>query len=317
MGVFPVFACMPRENRSSTVSTEQPINGAERNQPLASHSEQGAQDMLLPTLDDGITLLDFDGGRGVPLLQSLVLDHLLLAEGPAFWVDAQGHATTTTLARLSPSPRLLDRIHVDRGFTTYQHYGAIAGLRRAVNQSIRDDTSGKTVWTLGSEETESSLPSLIVVPAIDALYRTADSLSASEAKTLQARAIARIAAYAEGYDVPVLVTRTESDEFTRPVEAAADNHLICEQTAFGPRFIGDEFETMVYPVGNGSYYQTTFAYWQQFLATRAVEVGTELTPASPSTGESDIGTGVTISGSETTATASPLMDAWVSVGGGR
>jgi len=34
--------------------------------------------MLLPQLDDGITLLDVEGGRGVPILQSLVLDHLLL-----------------------------------------------------------------------------------------------------------------------------------------------------------------------------------------------------------------------------------------------
>jgi len=42
--------------------------------------------MLLPQLDDGITLLDVEGGRGVPILQSLVLDHLLLNDGPAFWV---------------------------------------------------------------------------------------------------------------------------------------------------------------------------------------------------------------------------------------
>jgi hypothetical protein len=58
--------------------------------------------MLLPQLDDGITLLDIEGGRGVPMLQSLVLDHLLLHDGPAFWVDANGHATTTTLAQIAP-----------------------------------------------------------------------------------------------------------------------------------------------------------------------------------------------------------------------
>jgi len=40
--------------------------------------------MLLPQLDDGITLLDVEGGRGVLILQSLVLDHLLLNDGPAF-----------------------------------------------------------------------------------------------------------------------------------------------------------------------------------------------------------------------------------------
>jgi len=92
-------------------------------------------------LDDGITLLDVEGGRGVPILQSLVLDHLLLNDGPAFWVDANGHATTATLAQISPSQRLLDRIHVARGFTAYQHYGAVCDLPTAVNKSIRASTA--------------------------------------------------------------------------------------------------------------------------------------------------------------------------------
>jgi len=65
--------------------------------------------MLLPSLKDGVTLLDVEGGRGVLILQSLVLDHLLLHAGPAFWVDANGHATTTTLSQIAPSRRLLDR----------------------------------------------------------------------------------------------------------------------------------------------------------------------------------------------------------------
>jgi hypothetical protein len=59
--------------------------------------------MLLPSVDDGIALLDVDGNRGVPILQSLVLDHLLVHDGPAFWVDANGHATSTTLAQIIPS----------------------------------------------------------------------------------------------------------------------------------------------------------------------------------------------------------------------
>ena len=57
-----------------------------------------------------------------------MLDHLLLHDGPAFWVDANGHATTTVLAQIAPSRRLLDRIHIARGFTAYQHYGAVCNL---------------------------------------------------------------------------------------------------------------------------------------------------------------------------------------------
>jgi len=68
------------------------------------------------------------------------LDHLLLHDGPAFWVDANGHATTTTLAQIAPSQRLLNRIHVTRGFTAYQHYSAVCDLPAAANQSIQEST---------------------------------------------------------------------------------------------------------------------------------------------------------------------------------
>ena len=30
----------------------------------------------------------------------------------------------------------------------------------------------------------------------------------------------------------------------------------------GPRIIADDFETLVYPVDDGAYYQTTFSYWR-------------------------------------------------------
>ena len=117
------------------------MRGADRNRSLADQADPATDEMLLPQLDDGITLLDVEGGRGVPILQSLVLDHLLLHDGPAFWVDANGHATTTTLAQIAPSQRLLNRIHVARGFTAYQHYGAVCDLPTAANKSIRTSTA--------------------------------------------------------------------------------------------------------------------------------------------------------------------------------
>jgi len=116
---------MAEHTPSNRLAADQPTRGADRNQALADQTDPTTEEMLLPQLDDGITLLDVEGGRGVPILQSLVLDHLLLNDGPAFWVDANGHATTATLAQISPSQRLLDRIHVARGFTAYQHYGAV------------------------------------------------------------------------------------------------------------------------------------------------------------------------------------------------
>jgi len=64
----------------------------------------------------------------------------------------------------------------------------------------------------------------------------------------------------------VLVTRTKRNDFTASGVTAADHHLECEQTRMGPRVVGDGFETLVYPVDDGAYYQTTFAYWRQLLA---------------------------------------------------
>ncbi|WP_394338994.1 hypothetical protein [Halorubrum sp. CSM-61] len=308
---------------SNRMAADKPTRGADRNLGLADQGDPATEEMLLPSLDDGITLLDVDGGRGVPILQSLVLDHLLLHDGPAFWVDANGHATTTTLSQIAPSQRLLNRIHVARGFTAYQHYGTVCDLPTAANKSIQTSTAdiGATsrVAPDRNEDTSPHTPALIVAPAVDAQYRTDDTLGEAHAKTLQARTLARLATYANGYDIPVLVTRTEQNEFTEPVATVADNHLKCEQTRMGPRLVGEDFETLVYPVDDGAYYQTTFAYWRQLLAARATQVGVEPTTPAPSTSTPEgVGTGVTADGETVATTADPLLDAWTASGtGGR
>lgn len=243
-----------------------------------------------------------------------MLDHLLLQNGPAFWVDAKGYATTTQLAQMTPSQRLLERIHVARGFTAYQHYAAVDDLPTAVNQSIQETPMGAARTprqpSQHDEGTSSHTPSLIVAPAVDAQYRADDTVGNRHIETLQARTLARLATYAESYDVPVLVTRSKGDEFTEVVEAAADHHLRCEQTRMGPRFVGDEFETLVYPVDGGAYYQTTFAYWQQLLGARAGQVGIEPTTPTPSTPHT-VGTGLAASGKTASMAANPLLDAWI------
>ncbi len=308
-------------SKSSRLAVDQPTRGSDRNQTLTDQADPTTDDMLLPSLDDGITLLDVEEGRGVPILQSLVLDHLLLHEGPAFWVDANGHATTTTLAQIAPSHRLLNRIHVARGFTAYQHYSAVCDLPAAANQSIQESTDN--IGPRGRQPTASDndsspyTPSLIVAPAVGAQYRANDTLSKGHTKTLQARTLAHLSAYTDGYDIPVLVTRSKRDAFTVPIETAADHHLECEQTRMGPRIVGDDFETLIYPVDDGAYYQTTFAYWRQLLEARAAQVGIELTTTSPSTPDS-VGTGLTASGETTSMAANPLLDAWAAGGpGGR
>jgi hypothetical protein len=318
---------MFEKSGSTSPSSARPLavsrstRGSERNKDLVNKADPSSDDPLLPSLNDGITLLDVDGSRGVPILQSLVLDHLLLHDGPAFWVDANGHATTTTLAQIAPSHRLLNRIHVARGFTAYQHYGTVCDLPAAANQSIQESTDN--IGSRGRQPTASDndssphTPSLIVAPAVDAQYHADDTPGERHAKTLQARTFARLVAYAEGYNVPVLVTRSKRDAITESVETTADHHLECEQTRMGPRIVGDDFETLIYPVDDGAYYQTTFAYWRQLLEARAAQVGVE--PATPSLSTPDsVGTGLTTGGETTSMAANPLLDAWTAGGpGGR
>ena len=306
---------------SNRLAVNQPTRSADRNQNLANQADPATDGMLLPSLEDGITLLDVDGDRGVPILQSLVLDHLLLHDGAAFWIDANGHATTATLTQIAPSQRLLNRIHVARGFTAYQHYAAVCDLPTAVNKSIQMSTTDVRAARPGEpsrdEDTSPHTPSLIVAPAVDAQYRADDTLGETHAKTLQARTLARLATYADGYDIPVLVTRNERNEFTAPVATVADHHLECEQTRMGPRVVGEDFETLVYPVDDGAYYQTTFAYWRQLLAARATQVGLEpTTPAASTAFPEGVGTGVTTDGEKVAATADPLLDAWTAIGAG-
>ncbi|UWM57052.1 hypothetical protein N0B31_21675 (plasmid) [Salinirubellus salinus] len=308
---------------SNRLVVNQPTRSADRNQSLAGQADSPTDDMLLPSLEDGITLLDVEGGPGVPILQSLVLDHLLLHNGPSFWVDANGHATTTTLSQIAPSQRLLDRIHVARGFTAYQHYGAVRDLSTAVNKTFQKSTAD--VGTRGrrspsdDEDASHHTPALIVAPAVDAQYRADDSLGETHAKTLQARTLARLATYADGYDIPVLITRTRDDDFTTSVATAADHHIECKQTRMGPRIVSEDFETLVYPVDDGAYYQTTFAYWRQLLAARASQVGVEPSTPTPSTPTPEgVGTGVTADGETLAMTTDPLLDAWTATGtGGR
>jgi hypothetical protein len=208
----------------------------------------------LPCLTGGVQLLEVDGPVACPL-HSLVLDHLLLHDGDAVWVDAGGHAVATSLAQLAPSQRTLDRIQVARAFTAHQHFSLVTQLQKQVDA----DTS------------------LLVLPTMDQLYRDADDFRGDVAEDLFLHALAIVAGFATREDIPVLVTRTDTDGLGEPVENAAADVIMCEQTQFGPHFAADDFETLVYPVEDG-YVQTTFAFWRHVLDARQPLYETAETP---------------------------------------
>jgi hypothetical protein len=197
----------------------------------------------LPTLDNGLTLLETDE-RATGALQSLVLDKLLLDGGSAVWVDAHGHGTTQLLSRIAPSMRVLDHIRIARAFTAWQHQSLCQDLA----PELTDDTA------------------LVVLPAFDWFYRSEDLPRGDDERMLSA-ALNLIGEIVDTFDVSVLVTQHTDDALTDPIRERADNVIHCEQTAYGPRFSGDEYETLVYPLENGMV-QTTFAFWKQVLTTR-------------------------------------------------
>jgi len=202
----------------------------------------------LPDLSPGVTLLEAEDTDIRPPLHALTIDQTLLAgasgESTATWVDTGHYAQTTSLQDLAPSPRVLDRIHIARGFTAFQHHALV---REAIDRL--DATSVA-----------------LVVPAVDAPYRRSD-LADEEARNMLLRVLAHLARVARQYNIPVLVTRRGEDALGGAVDELAGDTLTYRQTRCGPRFEGSDHETLVYDVGDG-WVQTTLAYWQQVLSTR-------------------------------------------------
>jgi len=196
----------------------------------------------LPTLDPGLTLFETDGQVRIPL-QTVAVDHLLLEGGTAVWVGTGRHCTTDTLLDIAPDRRVLDRIDMARAFTPYQHTALIGAL----DAQVDDDTA------------------VVVLPDVDAHYR--DDVQGRDGREMLVRALAQLAAVAREHDVPVLYTRTADDAFAAPVATAARHTVTVRETAMGPHFCGDEFETLVYPLED-DWVQTTLAFWQEVLQAR-------------------------------------------------
>lgn len=196
----------------------------------------------LPSLNPGLTLLEADE-QTAGALQSLVLDHILLDDTPAFWIDSRGHATTQSLAQLAPSRRVLDRIMVARAFTAFQHYSLV--------EDLTTDLTPETA--------------LLVLPAIDWFYAN-DDLRRGEGDEMLSHALASLRDLAADHELPILVTQAAPSDIATNISDYADAHLECTMTQFGPRFVGSDFETLIFECSGGV--QTTLAFWRRVLQSR-------------------------------------------------
>lgn len=196
----------------------------------------------LPSLNPGVQLLESDDHPRAAI-HALILDHLLLNEGDVYWIDSDGSATARPLTRLAPNERILERVHVARAQTSTQHYSLVDHLCVQVDS----DTS------------------LLVATGYDHFYREHDR-GGENAQDLMVRTLAMITGAARDHDIPVLLTRRQADEFSKPLLNAAADVITYDDTEMGPRFTGEDFETLVYPRRDG--FQTTLEYWRGILVAR-------------------------------------------------
>lgn len=210
----------------------------------SNHRRDSPRSVSLPELEAGITLLDIDPSLS-RVIHALAVDSVGLSGGDGLWIDPGTHAQTAPLVELAPTGRILDRIHIARGFTPFQH----VELLRSLPGLVTDRTA------------------VVVVPHLDRFYRD-DALFADEGREMLVSGIATLARIARENEIAVLVTRMTDDDVAEPIETAAHQTLRCESTPFGPRFRTEADETLVYPVEGGLWVQTTLTFWADVLAAR-------------------------------------------------
>lgn len=207
----------------------------------------------LPVLDKTMNLLRPDKQKK-EALQSLVINNQLLDNGKTVWIDSCNYASTHTMHRLTPDPKLLERIEVARAFTPYQHYSLTENLIEKIDQNT----------------------SLIVLPAFDYLYNDDNQLYSGESKKMLGSAIEYIEDVSDQYNISVLMTDTGN--YRDIIRDCMDEIITCSVTSMGARFQCSDFETLVYPDNGGL--QTTLELWRRILEKTYESVSVEQTKSS-------------------------------------
>lgn len=196
----------------------------------------------LPRFGNEVTLLE-TSEQTPGALHAVVLDHILSAEGGGIWIDSNNRARTHRLTDIAPSGPVLERVHVARAFTAYQHYSLVEDVSREI-----------------SADTE-----VMVLPMVDWFY-SADELRGDEGTEMLESVLKHLRKLTTAWEIPVVVTRSAAAGEGEIVGELAQETVDCIATKEGPRFVGGDFETLVYH--RDEYMQTTLAYWREILATR-------------------------------------------------
>lgn len=193
-----------------------------------------------PELEPGLIALQVDD-RGSTALHEFVAAARTAVEGTLYWLDAGNTASAYVINQVFARRHRRGNFRVARAFTAYQHVSLVRNL----------------------VETATARTGMAVVPNVAALYQD-DDVPAYEDTRLFESSLSVLREFAVAYDVPVVVTapRASADHRTLVDEVTAAT-VTCEETEFGRRFAGADFETTVYRDRGG--WQTTIPYWVDLL----------------------------------------------------
>lgn len=174
----------------------------------------------------------------LPAFQVLVAKELEGKQASAVWIDARNESSTYAISSIG-SQELLEKVHVGRAFTPFQHNNLI----RDLEEFIQEDTE------------------LLVLPNVTFLYEDGQA-NEWEARELFESTWSKIKEVQEKYDLKVLTSLPPKyDDFDYILEAEKDNEIEVQPTDSGLRYDSDEYDHLVYHDSGGL--QTTIPFWRR------------------------------------------------------
>lgn len=188
-----------------------------------------------PELEKGINYIEKD--KEVSAFQVFLDSELGGVTGKAVWIDCLNEASTYSLSALG-SPDLLERVKIGRAFTVFQHHSLIDRLEEFMD-----------------EETK-----IIVLSNFEHLYVNGQ-VNEWEAKELFKESWSKIKELSNKNNVKILVSCSNSSEFSQKVQKDSNNFIDIERTEEGLKYSSSDHKQIIYSDGNNT--QTTMSYWIQ------------------------------------------------------
>lgn len=190
---------------------------------------------MLPELQEGVTRMQYSGGR--PVFQLFTAYEAL--KGNCVWIDVENHSSTYALADVAGG-EVLERVSIGRAFTPFQHHQLCMDLEGFID-----------------EDTE-----LVAMPSINGLYEDGQ-VNTEEAEELLEEALENVREVAEEKGLKVLISNSDrvEGELEYLTGVYSQNFVSVKETGQGLRFSGNEFQTLIYP--DSGVLQTTIPLWMR------------------------------------------------------